>query len=158
MLDFVAYGVPRPQGSKRYLGNGRFVEASDVKPWRAAVAKAAEAAMSELNIPPFDEPVVVTAVFFMPRPKTVKRIWPDKAPDTDKLQRAIGDGLSVDSKMILTDDSRIVGWSVHKVYADTREAGVWISMRPATIHDLAEALQKSNQNLPDDLRLFLDTP
>lgn len=157
MLSFVAYGIPRPQGSKRYIGNGRFVEASDVKPWRASIAKAAEAAMSELNLPPFDEPVVVTAVFFLPRPSSVKRIWPSVAPDTDKLCRAIGDGLSVNTNKVLSDDSRIVKWDAQKVYADTTEPGVWISIRPATIHDLAEALQKSNQKLPEDLQLFLGT-
>ena len=35
---------PAPQGSKRYLGNGRFVEASKkLEPWRRAVAEAVEA-------------------------------------------------------------------------------------------------------------------
>jgi Holliday junction resolvase RusA-like endonuclease len=156
MLSFVAFGTPRPQGSKRYVGNGRFVEASDVKPWRAAVARAAETAMSEANLPPFDQPVVVSVVFFMPRPKTVKRMWPSVVPDTDKLCRAIGDALSVDTKAVMADDSLIVKWNDPiKVYADTRDPGVWVSIRPATIHDLAEALQKSYQELPEDLRLFL---
>lgn len=152
----MAYGIPRPQGSKRHIGNGRMVEASDVKPWRAAVARAAETAMEEANIPPFDEPVVVSVVFFMPRPKSVKRMWPDRAPDTDKLMRAIGDGLSVNTTRVLSDDSRIVKWgNPVKVYADTREPGVWVSIRKATIHDLAEALHNASVTLPDDLRLFL---
>lgn len=155
-VSFVAYGTPRPQGSKRYIGNGRMVEASNVKPWRLAVARAAEIAMAEAGLDPFDDAVVVSAVFFMPRPPSVKRIWPSVAPDLDKLQRSIGDALSIDTDKVLTDDSCIVKWADPvKVYADTTEPGVWISIRKATIHDLAEALQKSNKNLPEDLHLFL---
>jgi Holliday junction resolvase RusA-like endonuclease len=141
-LSFVAFGTPRPQGSKRYVGNGRFVEASDVKPWRASVADSAFKALSAAEMEPFDVPVVVEAVFFMPRPKSVKRVWPQTAPDTDKLCRAVGDALSIDSP-VLTDDSRIVKWHASKVYADDREPGVWVQIRPANDADLEESLKKA---------------
>ena len=156
MLSFVAYGIPRPQGSKRHVGNGRLVEASNVGPWRAAVARAAEAAMDENGLPPFDDAVVVSAVFFLPRPSSVKRVWPSVAPDTDKLCRAIGDGLSVNTSRVLTDDARIVRWDASKVYADTREPGVWVAIRPATIHDLADALNNSSVTMPEDLHSFFE--
>lgn len=128
-LYFTAYGTPRPQGSKRYVGNGRFVEASDVKPWRAAIARAVKQAFVETgDSTPFTEPVEVTAIFYLPRPKTVKRLWPSVAPDLDKLCRALGDALSVDSPC-LADDSLIVRWHATKVYADTPEmAGVSVSI------------------------------
>jgi len=115
-LNFFAEGIPRPQGSKRYLGNGRFVEASDVKPWRAAIANAVFTEWVRTgDDQAFDGPVKVTAVFYMPKPKTVKRLFPSVAPDLDKLQRALGDALSVDCKA-LADDSLIVEWSSFKVY------------------------------------------
>jgi hypothetical protein len=38
-LPFTVYGVPRPQGSKRHVGNGRMVESSPrVAEWRTLVA------------------------------------------------------------------------------------------------------------------------
>jgi crossover junction endodeoxyribonuclease RusA len=152
-ITFAVLGTPRPQGSKRYVGNGRFIEASDVKPWRAAIAAAAEKAMEQANLPAFDGPVVVSVVFFMPRPRSVKRQWPEVAPDTDKLQRAVGDGLSVDTKAVLTDDSKIVKWeSAVKVYADSRQPGAWISIRPATEQDLRDAISAAEVPTPENLQ------
>jgi Holliday junction resolvase RusA-like endonuclease len=120
-LNFFAEGIPRPQGSKRYLGNGRFVEASDVKPWRATIANAVFTEWVRTgDDSAFEGPVKVTAVFYMPKPKTVKRLLPSVAPDLDKLQRGLGDALSVDCKA-LADDSLIVEWSSAKVYCSPGE-------------------------------------
>jgi hypothetical protein len=80
-LQFFVAGLPKPQGSKRFVGNGRFVEASDVKPWRKVIAKAAETALVDSGLTIFDEPVMVSAVFVFPKPKTVKRLFPAVAPD-----------------------------------------------------------------------------
>lgn len=138
-LYFTAFGTPRPQGSKRYLGNGRFVEASDVKPWRKSIANAVNFAFEASgDDKAFTEPVVVYATFFIPRPSTVKRLLPSVPPDLDKLCRALGDGMSVDSKA-LTDDSLIVKWVVSKVYADKNDAGVRVAVKLATPENLAEA-------------------
>lgn len=147
LLEFHAKGTPRPQGSKRYIGNGRFIEASDVKPWREAIAKAVFYEwMRSGDDRPFTEPVVVRAVFYMPKPKTVKRLWPSVMPDLDKLCRSLGDGLSVDSNAIV-DDHLIVKWDAVKVYAALPEdVGVKVTIRLATDEDLAEAVTNSLQN------------
>lgn len=140
-LEFFAKGVPRPQGSKRYLGNGRFIEASkDLKPWRSTIANAVFSEwMRSGDDRPFTEPVVVRAVFYMPRPKSVKRLWPSVVPDVDKLQRALGDALSVDSSAV-ADDSLIVAWDAIKVYAALPEdVGVKVRIRLATEADLNQA-------------------
>jgi Holliday junction resolvase RusA-like endonuclease len=139
-LFFTAYGTPRPQGSKRHVGNGRLIEASDVKPWRATITNAIFKAWMETGDERvFLEPVVVRATFFLPRPKTVKRPLPSVAPDLDKLCRALGDALSVDSHAV-QDDALIVKWEASKVYApDPRDAGVRVSVRLATPEDLSEA-------------------
>lgn len=135
-LEFRAYGTPRPQGSKRYVGNGRFIEASDVKPWRAAIANAAFEVWSSKGSQQFTDPVVVTAIFFMAKPKSVKRLFPSVAPDLDKKMRALGDALSVDSPILL-DDSLIVRWEATKVYAMSPElAGVYVHIRLANEGDL----------------------
>lgn len=136
-FEFTAFGDPAPQGSKRYVGNGRFIEASSkLKPWRSAVADAVflEFVRSG-DETPFTEPVVVEATFRMPKPKTVKRLWPSIAPDLDKLQRALGDAMSVDAGLI-EDDALIVGWHSRKVYAEPRWAGVVVRIRLATEADL----------------------
>lgn len=140
-LEFFAHGTPRPQGSKRYLGNGRFIEASkDLKPWRATIANAVfQEWMRSSDDRPFTEPVVVRAVFYMPKPKTVNRLWPSVVPDVDKLCRALGDALSVDSSAVV-DDSLIVAWDAIKVYAALPEdVGVKVRVRLATNADLAAA-------------------
>lgn len=144
-LYFSVFGIPRPQGSKRYVGNGRFVEASDVKPWRRAIAKAVETAfVATGDERPFTAPVVVYATFFLPRPKSVKRLFPSVPPDTDKLCRGLGDGLSVEKPAALVDDSLIVKWVASKVYADSREAGVRVAIKLATPENMLEAELASN--------------
>ena len=128
-LYFTAFGTPRPQGSKRHVGNGIMIEASDVKPWRKTIANAVfEAWTRSGDERPFTEPVVVWAIFYMPRPKSVKRFLPSVAPDLDKLQRALGDALSIDSQALL-DDALIVKWFASKVYADGHEPGVSVGIR-----------------------------
>lgn len=147
LLEFYAHGVPRPQGSKRYLGNGRFIEASkDLKPWRNTIANAVfHEWMRSQDDRPFTEPVVVRAVFYMPRPKSVRRLWPSVVPDVDKLCRALGDALSVDSNA-LADDSLIVAWDAIKVYAALPEdVGVKVQIRLASDLDLQRAVMETLQ-------------
>lgn len=132
-LYFTAFGTPRPQGSKRHIGNGRMIEASDVKPWRKAIADAVfRAYVATGDERQFTEPVVVWATFFLPRPKSVKRLLPSVPPDLDKLCRALGDALSIDSTA-LADDSLIVRWNVSKVYADEHDAGVRVAIKTVAL-------------------------
>jgi len=129
-LYFTAFGDPAPQGSKNVY-NGRLVEASKkLKPWRAAVADAVfRAFMATGDERQFTEPVEVRAVFYLPRPRTVKRELPSVPPDLDKLQRSLGDALSIDAK-VLQDDSLIVRWEASKVYAERPEdTGVRVAIR-----------------------------
>ena len=128
-LYFTAYGDPKPQGSKRHVGNGVLIEASNVKPWRQTIAAAVfDTWVRSGDNSPFTEPVVVFATFYMPRPKSVKRPLPSVAPDLDKLCRALGDGLSIDCEA-LADDALIVAWKAAKVYADGQEPGVSVAIR-----------------------------
>lgn len=110
---FFAEGTPRPQGSKKHVGHGRMVEMSKGLPaWRAALVTAATAAH---HGPPYDGPVTVTAVFVFPRAKALKdRPAPPhtSAPDTDKLQRAVGDALT--AAHVFHDDAQITHWDATK--------------------------------------------
>ena len=136
-LYFTAFGDPAPQGSKNVY-NGRLVEASKkLKPWRAAVADAVfRTFVATGDASQFTEPVIVYATFYLPRPKSVKRLLPSVPPDLDKLQRSLGDALSVDAG-VLADDSLIVQWVSTKLYADSQNAGVRVAIKVATPEDLA---------------------
>jgi len=139
MVTFRIYGLPAPQGSKRYVGNNRFIEASpNLKPWREAIKHAAIEAFEHAHLFPFQEAVVVEVVFHMPKPKTVKRLWPTVAPDLDKLCRALGDGLSVDA-LVIQDDSFIVKWVATKTYSNT--PGALVRIRKASDNDLVNMLE-----------------
>lgn len=112
-MEILVAGVPIPQGSMRHIGNGRIVSKSPkLKEWRKQIAEQVVAIYGE---PEIAQPVSVTVTFNLPRPKSVKRSQPTVPPDLDKLQRAIGDALSIDCKY-LKDDAVIVEWHAYKQY------------------------------------------
>lgn len=119
-----------PQGSKRHVGNGRFIEASKYLPaWRAAVTEQARAVAIASDWQATDGPVQLHVDFYMTRPKTVpfrKRPWMTKMPDIDKLVRAICDALT--DAGIWQDDSQVVRLIARKDYADECEPGVHIQV------------------------------
>jgi len=123
MLELFIAGVPRPQGSKNAYKRGTrvvLVESNKHLPeWRQAVYEALRASGKQ-----FDGAVTVMATFYIPRPKTNKRLYATTKPDVDKLVRAIGDCLTKAGTII--DDSYIVTWNAAKAYADGVEPGVRI--------------------------------
>lgn len=123
MLELFIPGIPRPQGSKNAYKRGSrvvMVEANKHLPeWRQAVYEALMASGKQ-----FDGAVTVMATFYIPRPKTNKRLYATTKPDVDKLQRAIGDCLTKAGTIV--DDSYIVTWNAAKAYADGVNPGVRI--------------------------------
>jgi Holliday junction resolvase RusA-like endonuclease len=111
-------GLPKPQGSKRVF-NGRVVEAAGnaLKVWRRAIAQECLAQVTEAH-KPFLGPVMVTCVFYLPRPKTVsekQRALPIVPPDIDKLARGLLDGIG-QSEVVWGDDSQVIELRAVKVY------------------------------------------
>lgn len=103
----------------RHVGNGRVIhDNTDLKRWMRTIELVARRAWNmRQHREPIDAPVVVEAVFYMPRPKRPRWSRPATKPDCDKLQRAIGDGLEVAG--VVKNDSRIVEWyRPRKYYAD----------------------------------------
>lgn len=128
---FQVVGVePAPQGSKRYLGNGRFVESSKkLEPWRQAIAHAVKEMQEQTNDTMFTEACVVTVDFYLPKPKTVKRELPTVAPDLDKLQRSLGDAISLPKySQLIEDDSLIVKWISRKLYSSPEQMGCSVNI------------------------------
>jgi crossover junction endodeoxyribonuclease RusA len=119
VIEFRVFGEPAPQGSKKSIGNNRFVETSKkLAPWRKAVKDAATGFVVE----DLDAPIFVDVAFYLPKPKTVKREYPVVKPDADKLLRAVYDGIT--SAGVWRDDAMIIGGSFRKFYAsDTQPMG-----------------------------------
>jgi Holliday junction resolvase RusA-like endonuclease len=130
-LYFEVYGIAAPQGSKKSIGNNRFVEASKKLPaWRKAVKAAASDAMASFDWVQLSGPVEAHIVFFLPRPQSVtpgRRQLPTVPPDADKLARAVLD--SCTDAGVYTDDSLVCKLTVFKMYDDVREPGASVTIR-----------------------------
>jgi crossover junction endodeoxyribonuclease RusA len=131
VIRIVVRGIPAPQGSKKHVGGGRLVEQSRaVGPWREAVRAQAQLVMQ--TRPPAAGPLSADVIFYLPRPKTVRTIWPAKRPDLDKLLRAVFDGLT--DGQAWGDDGQVVVIRAAKFYATpATPAGCAV-----TIHSLKE--------------------
>jgi Holliday junction resolvase RusA-like endonuclease len=121
-------GEPASQGSHSVI-NGRIVQVNSAKHkrWRNAVAFAAlDLVGADFEL--IDEPVELSVIFYLARPKTATREFPAVMPDLDKLIRAVSDSLT---GTIIKDDSRIITIHAQKRYADAR--GVGASIRVNTL-------------------------
>lgn len=126
-ISFRVDGNPAAQGSMKHIGNGRLVSmAKGLPKWRKLVIAAAQETTG-LDWDPLDGAVAVVVDFYLPRPKTTKfKLWPAGTPDLDKLQRAIGDALTMAG--IIKDDARIVDWSARKRWAIGCEPGAIVTV------------------------------
>lgn len=131
-IEIEVYGTPAPQGSKSFKGmrGGRavLVEASKkVKPWRADVKAAAEAAMRALGASwePMDGPLRLDVVFTLRKPLSAPkrtRTYPMRVPDLDKLLRSTDDALT--DAGIWVDDARVVDCRALKAYPGEAEGAL----------------------------------
>ena len=113
-VTFFVEGIPVPQGSKNVSRWGNVYDANhkQLKAWRAEIAQAAHDATDHV----FASPVSVRVEFILPRPKSVKRIYPAVKPDLDKLLRALFDGLHCSGHKLLADDSLVCNCQCSKRY------------------------------------------
>ena len=124
-------GDPASQGSHSVI-HGRIVQVNSAKHkrWRNAVSFAA----LDLVGPDFElieEPVELSVIFYLPRPKTATRQFPAVMPDLDKLIRSVGDSLT---GTVIRDDSRIITIGAKKLYADDRGPGAIIRVNTLPSH------------------------
>ena len=149
-ISFDVLGRPAPQGSKKSVGNNRFVEASKFLPaWRNQVRLAAEDAVTVHGWARVSGPVEVEILFYLDRPSTIpssKRPYPIVPPDVDKLARGCLDPMT---GLIYDDDSQVIRLLVWKTYADTREPGAFVRVNELSHFD-NEAFQSFDfLDLPD---------
>ncbi len=119
-MEIRIYGDPAPQGSKTaYVRGGRaiLVEANKRLPaWRETGVMTCFMRMKELQANVMLGPVSVSMTFYVERPKSVSRAFPNVAPDLDKYCRSVGDILEQGG--VLSNDAQIVSLMANKVYAD----------------------------------------
>ena len=143
-FSFFVPGEPITEGSVRTFTSGQRVvvthdRGSELDQWRLRVARAAEAAARKAGWEPrHDGPVAVTAIFLLPRPKSVpkSRQWPHVKPDLDKLQRAVGSKhYAGDPRMvgatITVSTVDLAGLSVTYAFAE------WIAVEESSIQEEA---------------------
>lgn len=109
-----------PQGSKSVnRKTGHMFEANGrLKSWRKGAGIALDQYIGTWfgAWEPHDGALAIDVTFYLPRGKTVTREYPSVKPDLDKLQRALGDMLTIAG--IITDDARIVTWHSSKRYGE----------------------------------------
>ena len=143
-IGFSVTGLPAPQGSKRYVGNGISIESSKaVKPWRQDVAAAASEAIEKWEAEmgcaweAFATPVIWRVEFTFTRPKShygtgrnahrlkdSAPLYVGRKPDLDKLLRSTADALT--NAGIWRDDNLAAVVRAHKVFGDSGGAVIVI--------------------------------
>lgn len=132
VTEFRVVGRPAPQGSKNYMGKGRFKEQSPhVAAWRNDVRNAALQHFGEALI---DGPIFTHIAFLFRRPKNhyvsgnpgkpLKAdapFWHINSPDRDKLERATNDALT---GAIWIDDKQVAGTLSQKFYVEDQEGAI----------------------------------
>lgn len=74
-------------------------------------------------------PLKVEMTFYLPRPRSNLRAYPNHAPDLDKLIRAVNDSLQ--ESELISNDGQIVEVHAHKLFADDEnQPGVEVVVRP----------------------------
>jgi Holliday junction resolvase RusA-like endonuclease len=115
----------------RHIGGGRMIASNDkkLKAWRNEIALAVQVERNVLGeLVSFDSAVRLDVKFCVDRNKAaVKRKYPTTPYDLDKLVRAVGDGVSVNTDL-LKNDSQIVQIVASKVFADGCPYGAHITV------------------------------
>ncbi|MCA1224039.1 RusA family crossover junction endodeoxyribonuclease [Streptomyces sp. 8L] len=127
-LTVIVYGLAGPLGSKTAVGYGRSRKtgkaiplmresSTKVKPWRAKVQAAIEAALLRGQAHPITGPARADITFTMPKPVNApkrRRTYPAVTPDIDKLERSTYDAIT--KARAWEDDGRVIENHNRKVY------------------------------------------
>ena len=131
-ITFFVHGLPQSQGSvKAFVVNGKPILTStnkNVDGWRKLIAMSAQPYARTM-----EGGVMVTATFYLPRPKSLpkKVSHHTKRPDVDKLLRALLDSFT---GIFYKDDSQVCHVNVRKAYADAETStGVEVRIGPVPV-------------------------
>lgn len=133
-LTVAVEGVPVPQGSMIRTNFGmRHSKPEAIALFRSQVGIAVrDAAEKQGVLLPLEGPLMLSATFVLPRPKSApkRRVWPTSRPDSDKILRALCDALTQCGAWM--DDSQVVEILAGKRYVGQDPArplpGTWFSV------------------------------
>lgn len=139
-FSFTVFGVmPATQGSKKYVGTRRTANGNNIPliveshpglpKFRSAVAEACREAMQQIDdFEVFEQAVKVTAIFYLPKAKSVRAEYPvnQRSGDLDKYLRALLDSITKAGAWV--DDSLVVEIEAYKLYA-VAEPGVAVTIK-----------------------------
>ncbi|MGW0670634.1 RusA family crossover junction endodeoxyribonuclease [Streptomyces sp. NPDC002746] len=145
-LTFTVIGTPVTQGSVDVPAPGVVKYSRELREWRRQINAVARTACGA-DWEPANCPLIMSAVFTLPRPKSApktKAVHAATKPDIDKLIRAVQDALSpADRKAfrVYTEDSRIVGYDIgpHKTYPAPLGTHDWALPAPGVTIAVAPA-------------------
>lgn len=141
-VQFTVLGTPKPQGSKRHVGNGVMVEqgGAALRTWREDVKHAAAEARDKYG-QALQGGVVATIRYRVARPRSHYRTgkyahllrdrapwWPVTKPDLDKLIRSTFDAIT--TAALWRDDAQVIAVHADLAYATPeRPPGADIELR-----------------------------
>lgn len=124
-VDTIPVAQPRPRAVS-FGGHARVYEAKKSHPIHLFKASVQLAAKQAYNGPLLDVPIRLSALFVMPRPKTMTykkkpnpRYWHASRPDVDNLLKGMVDALS---GIIFADDNVVSEVRIRKVVASAYES------------------------------------
>lgn len=152
IVSFTVVGIAQPKGSTRaFIPKGwtRPIITTDnpkSKGWQQLVTEQAQTVAQDGL---FIGPVLLSAIFCLPRPESLPKrvLHHTKKPDLDKLVRSTKDALK---GVLYRDDSQVVKLHAAKVYAAVAAA-------PCVHITVAEALAPEPAQLPLKTPADLDT-
>jgi Holliday junction resolvase RusA-like endonuclease len=143
-VEFIVMGKPIPEGSMCAGRGGHMYHQNDkeLKAYRKAIANEADKYYEEMHSHNDDMGYQLYVLFFVPRPKSVKRLLPTTRPDTDKYVRSVGDALTSNPKYKIKgfwdDDSQVVDILARKRYVNEKHP------EPCTIIMIKKVLRPTN--------------
>ena len=103
-------------------GNIIHSQGSALAAWRSSIGLTAKLSGAK----PHGDPVEISLIFILARPRTVTRLEPTVPPDLDKLVRAVLDGLTA---IAYRDDAQVTTITATKEYGDRPGVQVYISKK-----------------------------
>lgn len=100
---------PVPKGRPRFTRSGHVYTPKKTKEFEKLVKLKARQAVTEQ----LEGPLEMEVMFFIRKPKTVKREYPEVKPDLDNLEKALKDALN---GVVYRDDAQIVRKISCKLY------------------------------------------
>lgn len=119
---------PKPKGRPRFAKRGNFVKAytdAKTKGYEQVVRNQLRHSFAES---PLEGAIAINLIFFLPRPKSVKknkRPFPTVKPDLDNLVKSF---LDAANGILFKDDNLIVEIVAVKRYADNSKPRIFYSM------------------------------